>query len=467
MSKIPKNHDSAFAKFAHRMNRDSRKAMIDYPPFVFWDKGLDQADIQNAIMHKPDTLFNKLMGLYVHIPFCAERCTFCRYPFYMNTARINDFLEALFKEIDIYAGLLKGSPIRSVMFGGGTPSILDENQLQRALSRFHETFNLKNTLQISFEAHPASLNREKLKILNDFRVNRISIGLQSLDPQVLKNIHRTQDTAHAKDMYDAAHEAGIRNVHIDLMVGLPGQTVASFVKDLKEILSWRPSSITVYEFLPSSLTLFSRMGNTHSHDDLESMKTMNARAAELFHQAGYIHKPGNSTAQLEPGVYTLGVVDAFKYNSSFLGLGPFSNSHLTGAYRYANFGNLNDYIKAVDKGELPVERGVKLDMNKEVVSYLFTQLWKGAVSKRAIELLYGAPLDAFPGIVEKLNYLESRKKITLRGHSIKSHMTAQEDWLTYSQYLFDEDIQQRILELAAAGEPGADTHTCGDCDGDW
>ena len=441
------NHDQAFAEFARRMNRDSRKAMIDYPPFVFWDTGIDQAEIQADIKARPDSIFNKLLGLYIHIPFCSERCSFCRYPFYIDIKRIDDFLEALYKEMDLYAGLLDNAPLRSVMIGGGTPSILDERQLKEFLENLRQKLNLKNTLQVSFEAHPASLNEKKIKVLADLGVNRISLGIQSMDPDVLRTVNRTQKKDHIKNMHDAIRAAGIDNIQIDLITGLPGQSVESFVADLTEVLSWKPASITVYEFIPASLTSFYRMGNRFSDADLKRIEEMAAQAAELFSLAGYLHKPGNSTAMLKPGVYTLGVTDAFKFNSSFIGLGPFSHSHLTGSWRYANSGNLNEYIRSVKEGRLPVERGIRLDVTKELVSYLFNQLWKGAVSKRAVEMLYGSPLDSFAPIIERLRYLESRGKLLIREHYIKSLMVSQEEWLTYCQYLFCDDIQKRIFDF--------------------
>ncbi len=444
-----KNYDHLFANIIPYFLGEANRLPLDYPPRLLWQKNIDEADFREKVRSAPSDIFKKTLGLYLNIPFCQHRCVFCCHASHLTVHKLNDYFAALLKEIDIYAQLLNKTPFKSVYLAGGTPSLLDENQLQELFDRLHAGLNLKKVVQFSFETGPATLNEEKIKILKKNGVDRLGLGVQSLDPAVLKINNRPQDTRQVKHIFDLARSHKIKFISLDLMMGIPGQTVESFMQDLKTLISWRPDVLHTNRFKPMITTVFSKTGNRLSAEDEQRIKEMDRLSKPLLKEHGY-HATGGHQRSLDPAARNIQLSDAIQFNSSFIAIGGFANGHITGAYRYSNHGDVDAYIRSLQNGKLPIEKGYKLDTQKEIVHYLFTSLSMGKVSLRAIELLYGKSLSEYPQIIEKLKYLESRGKITLHDQFIKSNMASLEENTTYLQYLFCDDVLDNMLRLAEA-----------------
>ncbi|MCR5332373.1 MAG: radical SAM family heme chaperone HemW, partial [Lachnospiraceae bacterium] len=196
------------------------------------------------------------MELYVHIPFCVRKCLYCDFlSFAADDGMKKRYIDALVKELGSYSGLLKTvSGFDTVFIGGGTPSILDIRQTEALLGAIAPM--IKNVAEFTVECNPGTLDREKLELYRSFGVNRLSIGLQSADDDELKLLGRIHTFREFLVSFDLAREAGFNNINIDLMSGLPGQSVSRFKKTLETVGSLNPEHISAYSLIIEPETAF-------------------------------------------------------------------------------------------------------------------------------------------------------------------------------------------------------------------
>src|SRR5262245_58762061 len=189
------------------------------------------------------------LGLYVHVPFCVKRCGYCSF----NTAPLEDgamgrYLEAVHREIDLL-GALEWAPrvrLSTIFLGGGTPSLLASDEMAALLDRVRARFTLRADAEITVECNPESVTRDKLAGYRAAGVNRLSLGVQSLDDAILPRLGRLHDARGARAAFEAAREAGCDNVSVDLMYGLPGLDVDGWSSAVGGVLDWRPDHLSAY-----------------------------------------------------------------------------------------------------------------------------------------------------------------------------------------------------------------------------
>src|SRR3989441_1280579 len=189
------------------------------------------------------------VGLYVHVPFCAKRCGYCSF----NTAPLEDgamvrYLEALQREIDLLGALAWSPRVRlaTVFLGGGTPSLLTAADLAATLDRIRARFTVTVDAEITVECNPESVTREKLEGYHAAGVNRLSLGVQSLDDSILPRLGRLHDARGARAAFEAARESGCANLSVDLMYGLPGLDLDGWTRAVDTVLDWRPDHLSAY-----------------------------------------------------------------------------------------------------------------------------------------------------------------------------------------------------------------------------
>ncbi len=190
-----------------------------------------------------------VLGLYVHVPFCALRCHFCSFttaPF--REGAMARYLAALHREIDLVATAPWTPDVRleTVFLGGGTPSLLEAGELADVLGHLRGTFTIAPEAEITVECNPESVDALKLADYRRAGVTRVSLGVQSLDDAILPRLNRRHDGASAKRAFDAARAAGIASVSIDLMYGLPGLDVAGWARAVDAVIDWRPDHLSAY-----------------------------------------------------------------------------------------------------------------------------------------------------------------------------------------------------------------------------
>jgi oxygen-independent coproporphyrinogen-3 oxidase len=230
-----------------------------YPPFSCWsDEG---ASAFERVLHRDVPLDDpQALGLYVHVPFCVQRCQYCYYLSYDDRFREMDrYLQALEREIELAASMpaVRGRPLRFLYFGGGTPSVVPAGKLERLMQRLEKAFGRAADCETTFECAPKSVTPAKLRVLRDRGVNRLSLGVQQLDDDVLQangRLHLVEDVLRA---WDAVRETGFEVVNLDLIVGLVGQTDDSFLAGLERVIELGPESVTLYQLeIPLNTPLY-------------------------------------------------------------------------------------------------------------------------------------------------------------------------------------------------------------------
>lgn len=284
-------------------------------------------------------------GLYVHIPFCRQKCNYCDFASYPGQeALIPAYLAALEREASLYSG----RTFQTLYIGGGTPSLLSAAQLQvlcDLLARITGPFSALR--EVTCEANPESLTPQKLTVLKAAGVERLSIGLQSWHDEELKTLGRIHTREDFLNAYQAARQAGFTNINIDLIAGLPGQTLDSFLNGLAGVLSLRPQHISVYGLQIEEGTPFFERGVLC---DQLLMRRMLEETHRRLCAAGFEHYEISNFAL--PGCRALHNTHYWQ-NGEYVGLGAAAVSYLNGR-RSQNTANIVEYIQKINRGESAV-----------------------------------------------------------------------------------------------------------------
>jgi len=191
---------------------------------------------------------NNSVGLYIHIPYCARKCTYCDFVSYSDKCEtIGSYIRALTREIKSYEKM--NINVKTVFFGGGTPSFIDSKHIEHLLDNIRKVFNVSDDAEISLECNPGTADIEKLRAYRDMGINRLSVGVQSFNDNVLSLLGRIHNSLQARSILDMARNAGFENINADLMLGTPGQTVAIAREDIKAAVSSGVSHISAYSLI--------------------------------------------------------------------------------------------------------------------------------------------------------------------------------------------------------------------------
>jgi oxygen-independent coproporphyrinogen-3 oxidase len=295
------------------------------------------------------------VGLYLHVPFCHTRCHFCAFTLQIHREdRVQRYLHALSKEIQLHLDQqsLAGRRLDTVYFGGGTPTTLDASQLTGMLRNIRDSFDLNGGAEISIEAHPDTVSEEGLHQLVDAGFTRISFGAQSMDDKELLQIGRRTSGSRTEAAVRMARAAGFTNINLDLIYGVPGQTLDGWLGTLEAVLLLEPSHVSCYALTVEEKTRLHidvRRGDT-VEPDAELQNEMEDAAARRLAGAGFTRYEISNYAR--PG-------HACRHNllywrgHDYLGLGPSAQSYLDGR-RVGNVESIEDYDRTLEAGRLPV-----------------------------------------------------------------------------------------------------------------
>lgn len=293
-----------------------------------------------------------MAGIYIHIPFCKQACTYCDFHFSTSMRNKQDVLEALEKEAEMRVDYLEKEQIETLYFGGGTPSLLNGDELKSILERLHGNYNFADNIEFTFEANPDDLSAEKLSILVENGVNRLSIGIQSFDDKYLEWMNRAHRSADSVACVKRAHEAGITNISIDLIYGLPDLDMAQWKSEIDKALALGVTHISAYclTIEPATALGFRVRKGTEKPVDEEAASQQFQVLIEKLAAAGFEQYEVSNFAR--EGFYS-------KHNTSYwlgvpyLGLGPSAHSFKPGE-RAWNVANNIRYIQKIEAGELPI-----------------------------------------------------------------------------------------------------------------
>ena len=300
------------------------------------------------------------LGLYLHIPYCLHKCGYCDFNSHPeNQAEAEVYISALLAEIDHYAVKLKEKKVPTVFFGGGTPTILPPDHLDKILGRVKNRFDLTQNCEISIEANPATVECETLEQIRLSGFNRISIGVQSFDAEELKLLERVHSQEEIHTTVDRARQAGFNNLSLDLMFSLPGQSPEKWKSHLQQAVNKKPDHLSAYGLTIEPATSFFKMQERgllqlpHEDIQLEMLET----TIGFLQSAGYEHYEISNYAK--PGYECQHNLNYWN-NGEYLGLGAGASSYLNGE-RFKNINLPSRYIREVQVGGTAVESTERLE----------------------------------------------------------------------------------------------------------
>jgi oxygen-independent coproporphyrinogen-3 oxidase len=310
-------------------------------------------------------------GIYIHIPFCKQACHYCNFHFSTSTALQNDFTAALLKEIEDRTFYLEGETIETIYFGGGTPSYIPEDHIRQIMASLNRHFHISGDPEITLEANPDDMTREKLKTWKEIGINRLSIGIQSFFNEDLKWMNRAHDVSQAIRALEYTRETGFDQFSLDLIFGSPELSDERWQKNLETALTFKPPHLSCYALTVETKTaLFAMIQARKSADtDPEKQASQFLSAIDFLESCGYEHYEISSFAR--PG-------NRSRHNSSYwqskkyLGLGPSAHS-FDGIRRQWNVANNALYIKAVQNNEPYFEAEI-LQLRDQLNEYIMTSL---------------------------------------------------------------------------------------------
>jgi len=384
----------------------------------------------------------KELGLYVHWPFCSRRCAFCfcstRVP--KDAAEVRDYAAGLKAEMDSLKDLFGGRAFGSVYFGGGTPTFGDEEVLDDLLTHLRRSFKVASWAEFYYEASPATLTPEKMRLLRRHGVNHVTLGVQTMDPGVLKRIDRRGQTREVVDKAYGlmAREKGlIRSV--DLMYGLEGQGKRSFLSDVVWAMKRRCHNLRIYAFDPRPQTRFASEGKpvrSGFREDQFTMMRLLDKATELY---------GYRLASSHPDFkdYLCGITRqcrvARRWGASVLGFGPSALSHAFGSAWYRR----------------PVAGGARFEgfpsgLLEEMRGYAVRQLYTpGEIPRAPFKALFGRDILEVSALAEALRGLEASGKLRLEKGSARFLSVERVERQVWGKHLFSPVLRAALLRSAA------------------
>ena len=290
----------------------------------------------------PQIVPNSGMGLYVHVPFCKTKCPYCDFNTYQGIENlIEPFLAAITSEITCWGDALAHPPVKSVFFGGGTPSYLPQGDIERILVAIQSSFQVDPAAEISIEANPGDLDEAACAGILNQGVNRLSIGIQSLDNDLLNLLGRRHQASEAVEAFQSARQAGFDNVNLDLMYGLPNQSMEQWQKTLSSLIELTPEHISLYALTIEEGTPMHRWAAEGKipEPDSDLAADMYQHAREVLAEAGYHHyEISNWSLPDRACEHNL----VYWENGPYLGVGPGAHSRL-GDYRFWTVLSPRDY----------------------------------------------------------------------------------------------------------------------------
>lgn len=318
-----------------------------------------------------------MLGLYVHIPFCISKCKYCDFNSYkIDKISKETYLQDLKMEMSMYKNELEKNNIKdeisSIFLGGGTPSILSPLELKNIFKSINENFNIKKDAEITVECNPGTLTKEKLIMMKEIGVNRLSIGLQAVQNHHLKNIGRIHTYEEFEKNYKEAIEVGFENINIDLMYCLPNQSLDDWKETLEKITELNPSHISAYSLILEEGTELYDMYKNKEFDLIDEDTDIN------LYNYTIEYLKSNGYNQYEISNYSKSNKEC-KHNilywkcESYIGVGPGASGYINGR-RYNNVEGLNEYHEKIIDNKKPINHEEILSIEDKIQEKIFMGL---------------------------------------------------------------------------------------------
>ena len=340
------------------------------------------------------------LGIYVHVPFCRSKCQYC--DFYSLTTKddklLDGYLNATCAHIKEAGALAPGYKVDTIYFGGGTPSFFGADGMATILTVIRRNFDVDNNAEITFEANPDSISDKLLRRLRAEGFNRVSLGVQCDDDEILRKIGRPHTYAQAVNAYHRIHKAGFKNVSVDLIYGLPGQTLIAWQETLSHVLQLNPEHVSCYGLkVEPGTPLYDYQEYAKLPDD-DTQADMYLAAVEILRAHGFRQYEISNFAR--KGLYSR---HNMKYwtGGEYIGFGPSASSDFAGK-RFMLMKDLPGYIKGIRDGGQIIDDVQEVPLRERAGEYLMLRLRTiNGISPGEYERMFLLPFSALEDVLEK------------------------------------------------------------------
>ncbi len=356
--------------------------------------------------YKEDIVEKRELGIYIHIPFCAQKCDYCdfiSFPYRLQSEKIKDYIKTMEEEIDSYN--VTSFNVTTIYIGGGTPSVIPSQYIEEILlkikQKLEESENLTKwkQIEITIEVNPGTTNKTKLETYQKVGINRLSIGLQTTNNKLLKQIGRIHTYEDFLNTYQTAKEVGFENSNVDLMLGLPNQTIQDLKKSLQEVIALNPNHISTYSLIIEEGTPIAKKiekGELVLPDE-ELERQMYWYVKNTLELNGYTHYEISNFAK--EGKESKHNFNCWK-QKEYIGIGVAASSYLN-KKRYSNVNDIKKYIEQKGKEKIILENQTLEEAKKEYM-LLGLRMIKG-VSIAEFKQKYGEnPIFLYRKELEKM-----------------------------------------------------------------
>ena len=313
----------------------------------------------------------KFLHLYLHIPFCHQACHYCDFHFSTNVALKSDLVHAICQEIALQKEYLGSKNLKTIYFGGGTPSLLLADELEKILNTIHQNFSVENEAEITLEANPEDLTPSYLAAIKSLGVNRLSIGIQSFREENLRFLNRNHSSAQAITCISQAQDIGIDNISIDIIYGIPGNNLHDLALDIYKAVDTQVNHISAYSLTIEPKTVFGQQKKKGFFKELpESMQSQKfSFTRNLLAENGF---EAYETSNFAKNEHYSKHNTSYWNQESYLGIGPSAHSFNHNSRQW-NVAKNGVYIKAINEQSIPAEIEILTEANK-INEYIMTRL---------------------------------------------------------------------------------------------
>ncbi len=358
----------------------------------------------------------KETALYIHIPFCDHKCIYCDFYSIITTDNIQPFLNALKNEINYYKDIYNDDRIfKTIYFGGGTPSLMEPVYIEQIINHLYKNFKFSENVEITLETNPGTVDLKKLKAFKETGINRLSIGIQSFHEDELKFLTRIHDKETAIKTVENANKAGFKNINIDLIFNLPGQTKNKWKFNLETAANLPVTHISAYSLILERGTILNKMvldGKVNMQDEDYDADLYEITIDYLISKDFYQYEVSNFTKTGYECIHN----NAYWHYWDYLSLGTSSHSFMNGK-RWWNFSSLKKYISEVEKNGNAVASSEILSKEEMFNEYVMLALRSSGLNLDELKKNFGSNW-----INEKYNYfknLMNENFLTMDEHHIR------------------------------------------------
>lgn len=356
-----------------------------------------------------------MSGIYIHIPFCKQACHYCDFHFSTSMKKKDQLVSALAKELELRKDEFKNTTVKTIYFGGGTPSVLSNTELQFLIDAVYQNYKVLDTPEITLEANPDDLSKARIIQLSKTQINRLSIGIQSFHEKDLKLMNRAHNAKEAKDCLEIATQY-YDNISLDLIYGIPNSTNQEWLQNIKTALSFGVPHISSYALTvepKTALANFIKKGIIDNVDDDLAHDQFYILIAQL-EEAGFDHYELSNFGKKD---YYSENNSAYWLGKTYIGIGPSAHS-FNGESRAWNVKNNSIYINKIETGDLPIEKE-KLTKNDQYNEYVMTGLrtiW--GVSLKKVEIQFGKAFLEY--LLQQANQYINKQLLYIEDDNLKT-----------------------------------------------